>query len=111
MSDGGGGMEAVRFGEYGGIDVLRVDDVPVPAPAAGQVLVRVKAAGINPGEGKIREGFLHSMWPSTFPSGQGTDLAGVVEGLGGGVTGVSVGDEVIGYVDTRSSQAEYAVVE
>lgn len=103
-------MKAVRFGEYGGIDVLRVEDVPVPVPAADQVLVRVKAAGINPGEAKIREGFLDSMWPATFPSGQGTDLAGVVEGLGGGVNGVSVGDEVIGYVDTRSSQAQYAVV-
>lgn len=104
-------MKAVRFGEYGGIDVLRVDDVPVPAPGSGQVLVRVKAAAINPGEAKIREGFLHSMWPATFPSGEGSDLAGVVEELGAGVTGVSVGDEVIGYVDTRSSQAEYAVVE
>jgi NADPH:quinone reductase-like Zn-dependent oxidoreductase len=104
-------MKAVRFGEYGGIDVLRVEDVPVPAPAAGQVLVRVRAAGINPGEAKIREGFLHSRWPATFPSGQGTDLAGVVERLGDGVAGVSVGDEVVGYVDTRSSQAEYAVAE
>jgi NADPH:quinone reductase-like Zn-dependent oxidoreductase len=104
-------MKAVRFSEYGGIDVLRVDDVPDPVPAAGQVLVRVKAAGINPGEAKIREGFLNAWWPSTFPSGQGSDLAGVVEGLGEGVTEVSVGDEVIGWVDTRSSQAEYAVVD
>lgn len=104
-------MKAVRFSEYGGIDVLRVDDVPVPAPGANQVLVRVKAAGINPGETKIREGFLHSRWPATFPSGQGTDLAGVVEELGVGVTSVKVGDEVMGYVDTRSSQAQYAVVE
>jgi NADPH:quinone reductase-like Zn-dependent oxidoreductase len=111
MSHGGAAVKAVRFSEYGGIDVLRVDDVPVPAPGANQVLVRVKAAGINPGETKIREGSLHSRWPATFPSGQGTDLAGVVEELGEGVTGVTVGEEVIGYVDTRSSQAQYAVVE
>ena len=104
-------MKAVRFDEYGGIGVLRVDEVPRPAPESGQVLVRVKAAGINPGEAKIREGFLHSMWPSTFPSGEGSDLAGIVEQAGPGVTGFAAGDEVIGWVDTRSSQAEYAVVD
>jgi NADPH:quinone reductase-like Zn-dependent oxidoreductase len=54
---------------------------------------------------------LASVWPATFPSGQGSDLAGVVEELGEGVEGVAVGDEVIGFVDTRSSQAELVVVE
>src|SRR6516164_9478066 len=104
-------MKAVRFGEYGTADVLKVVDVPDPEPGPGQVLVRVKAAGINPGEAKVRDGLLHARWPATFPSGQGSDLAGTVEKLGPGVTGVAAGDEVIGWVDTRSSQAEYAVVE
>ena len=104
-------MKAVRFDEYGDVDVLGVADVPVPDPGAGEVLVRVRAAGINPGEAKIREGLLHARWPATFPSGQGSDLAGVVERLGPGVTTVAAGDEVIGWVDTRSSQAEYAVVD
>ena len=104
-------MKAVRFDEYGDVDVLTVADVPVPEPGAGQVLVRVRAAGINPGEAKIREGLLAERWPATFPSGQGSDLAGVVERLGSGVTTVKPGDEVIGWVDTRSSQAEYAVVD
>lgn len=104
-------MKAVRFDEYGDVDVLRVADEPVPGPGAGQVLVRVKAAGINPGEAKIREGLLHARWPATFPSGQGSDLAGVVERLGPGVTTVAAGDEVIGWVDNRSAQAEYAVVD
>lgn len=104
-------MKAVRFGEYGDVDVLTVADVPVPEPGAGQVLVRVRAAGINPGEAKIRDGLLAARWPATFPSGQGSDLAGVVDRLGPDVTTVSAGDEVIGWVDTRSSQAEYAVVD
>ena len=104
-------MKAVRFDEYGDADVLTVADVPVPDPGAGQVLVRVRAAGINPGEAKIRDGLLHALWPATFPSGQGSDLAGVVDRLGPGVTTVAAGDEVIGWVDTRSAQAEYAVVD
>ena len=74
-------MKAVRFDEYGGVEVLKVVDVPRPAPGAGQVLVQVKAAGINPGEAKIRAGLLHSRWPATFPSGQGSDLAGIVSGV------------------------------
>jgi NADPH:quinone reductase-like Zn-dependent oxidoreductase len=104
-------MKAVRFDEYGGVGVLKVADVPVPEPGPGQVLVRVKAAGINPGEAKIRDGLLHERWPATFPSGQGSDLAGIVERPGPDVTTVAAGDEVIGWVDTRSSQAEYAVAE
>ena len=104
-------MKAVRFDQYGGIDVLKVVDVPPPVPAAGEVLVQVKAAGINPGEAKIRDGLLDARWPATFPSGQGSDLAGIVAETGPGVTGVSAGEEVIGWTDTRSSQAEYAVVE
>ena len=103
--------QAVRFEEYGGIDVLQVVEVPQPVPGPGQVLVRVKAAGINPGEAKIREGLLHARWPAVFPSGEGTDLAGIVAGTGSGVTGFSAGDEVIGYTDNRASHAEYVVVE
>jgi len=104
-------MKAVRFDEYGPVTVLDVRDVPMPAPGPGQVLIRVKAAGINPGEAKIREGALHELWPAKFPSGQGSDFAGVVDSLGPDVTTVAPGDEVIGWVDTRSSQAEYVVAE
>jgi NADPH:quinone reductase-like Zn-dependent oxidoreductase len=104
-------VKAVRFDEYGGVDVLKVVDVPKPEPGPGQVLVQVKAAGINPGEAKIRDGLLHYRWPSTFPSGEGSDLAGVVAQTGPGVTGWSAGDEVIGYTDNRASHAEYVVAE
>jgi NADPH:quinone reductase-like Zn-dependent oxidoreductase len=103
--------QAVRFDEYGGVDVLRVTEVDRPVPGPGQVLVRVKAAGINPGEAKIRQGLLAQRWPTTFPSGEGSDLAGVVEELGEGVTGLAVGEEVIGFTDNRASHAELVVVE
>jgi len=102
--------KAVRFEEYGGVEVLNVVEVPMPEPGPGQVLVEVKAAGINPGEAKIRKGLLHSRWAATFPSGQGSDLAGVVAQTGPGVTGFAAGDEVIGFTDNRASQAEYVVV-
>ena len=104
-------MKAVRFDDYGPADVLTVADAPQPVPGSGQVVVGVKAAGINPGEAKIRKGMLHSRWSATFPSGQGSDLAGVVEQPGPEVTGVAAGDGVIGWVDTRSSHAEYVVVD
>jgi len=104
-------VKAVRFDEYGGIDVLKVVDVPRPVPGAGQILVQVKAAGINPGEAKIRQGLLHARWPATFPSGQGSDLAGIVAEAGLGVTSFPAGEEVIGWTDNRASQAEYVVVE
>jgi NADPH:quinone reductase-like Zn-dependent oxidoreductase len=103
--------KAVRFDQYGGIDVLQVVEVPRPVPGPGQALVRVKAAGINPGEAKIREGLLHARWPATFPSGEGTDLAGIAAGTGPGVVWFSAGDEVVGYTDNRASHAEYAVAE
>ncbi len=102
--------KAVRFDEYGGTDVLQVRDVPRPVPGAGQVLVRVRAAGINPGEAMIRRGALHDRFPANFPSGQGSDLAGVVAALGPGVTGFEVGDEVLGFSDERASHAEYVAV-
>jgi NADPH:quinone reductase-like Zn-dependent oxidoreductase len=102
--------KAVQFDSYGGIDVLQVRDVPRPIPAAGEVLVEVKAAGINPSEAVIRSGALHHLFPATFPSGQGSDLAGVVAELGPGVVDFAVGDEVIGFSMRRSSHAEYVTV-
>ena len=102
--------KAVRYNEFGGIDVLDVVEVDRPVAGPGEVLVQVRAAGINPGEAAIRTGAFNDVWPSTLPSGQGSDLAGVVAELGDGVSGVAVGDEVIGWTDNRASQAEYVVV-
>jgi NADPH:quinone reductase-like Zn-dependent oxidoreductase len=102
---------AVQFDDYGGVEVLQVRDVPRPEPGPDEVLVAVRAAGINIGEAKIRAGLVREIFPATFPSGQGSDLAGVVEQVGARVNGVAVGDEVIGYTDNRASHAEYVVVE
>lgn len=102
--------KAVQFDRYGGIDVLEVRDVARPVPGAGEVLVEVRAAGINISEAVLRSGALHHLWPLTFPSGQGSDLAGVVAQLGSGVEGFTVGDEVIGFSNRRSSHAEYVTV-
>ncbi len=103
-------MRAVRFDEYGGVDVLEVRDVEDPVAGPGRVLVTVKAAGINPGEIAIREGRLHARWPASFPSGEGTDLAGVVQSVGDGVTAFAAGDEVLGWTEERASHAELVVV-
>jgi len=102
---------AVKFDKYGGIDVLHIDEVPVPIPEEDKVLVRVKAAGINPGEAAIRQGYMDKQWPAHFPSGQGSDFAGVIERVGDKVDKFKVGDEVIGFTDDRASQAEYVTVD
>jgi NADPH:quinone reductase-like Zn-dependent oxidoreductase len=102
---------AVRFDTYGGIEVLQVVEVERPIAGPGKVLVRVKAAGINPGEASIRKGLFAERWPATFPSGQGSDLAGIVEEAGPGVPNVGVGDEVIGFTENRASQAEFVLVD
>jgi len=101
---------AVRFDQYGDRDVLHVTEVPMPSPAAGEVLVEVRAAGINPGEAAIRSGAMRERFPATFPSGQGSDLAGVVTALGDGVTDFGLGDEVLGFSWQRSSHATHVVV-
>ncbi|MEU1205823.1 NADP-dependent oxidoreductase [Nocardia sp. NPDC005825] len=103
--------KAVRYNEFGGIDVLRIDEVDRPVPGPGQVLVEVRAAGINPGEAAIRTGVMAHIFPSTFPSGQGSDLAGVVAEIGSGADRFAVGDEVIGFSDRRSAQAELVLVD
>jgi NADPH:quinone reductase-like Zn-dependent oxidoreductase len=104
-------MRAVRFDRYGDVDVLDVVEVPDPVAGEGQVVVRVKAAGINPGEASIRRGALRDRFPATFPSGEGSDLAGVVEQSAGDVDGWRTGDEVIGFTNDRASHAELVAVD
>ncbi len=99
-------MKAVQIHSYGGPEVLQYEDVPRPKPKAKEILVRVHAAGVNPVDWKIREGFL----TATLPLIMGIDFSGVVESVGSGVTKYRPGDSVFGQVaDESGSYAEYAV--
>ncbi|BBY23490.1 NADP-dependent oxidoreductase [Mycobacterium stomatepiae] len=101
---------AVQFDRYGDRDVLYIADIDMPVPGEGEVVVEVRAAGINPGEAAIRSGAMHEMFPATFPSGEGSDLAGVVTAIGSGVTEFAIGDEVLGFSFRRSSHATHTAV-
>src|SRR5690554_5292364 len=97
---------AVRYSEHGGVEVLQVVEVDEPHAGEGQVRVAVRAAGLNPYDFKARRG---QYGQRTMPSGQGAEFAGVVDQVGDGVTGVSIGDEVLGWT-SFAAQAEYVVV-
>ena len=101
-------MKAIQFDRFGGTDVLHEADVEVPQPGAGQVRVRVMAAGVNALDGKIRSGVLQAMFPTPLPVIPGFEVAGVVDALGDGVTDMTVGDEVVGWSDT-GAYAQYAL--
>lgn len=101
-------MKAILVRAFGGPEVLRVEEVPVPAPAAGQALVAVKAIGVNPVESYMRAG-IYPRKPE-LPYTPGTDAAGVVEAVGAGVTTVKPGDRVYVYA-LGAAYAEKAAVE
>ncbi|MBI3345301.1 MAG: NADP-dependent oxidoreductase [Gammaproteobacteria bacterium] len=105
-------MKAVRIHEYGGPEVLRLEDAPVPVPAAGEVLIRVHAAGINPVDWKIREGRLRGRVEHRLPLVLGWDVAGVIEVLGPGVTLFKIGDALYARPDIArdGGYAEYIAV-
>ena len=105
-------FKAVKFDHYGGLDVLHIDELPLPVPGNGEVLIKVNAAGINPIETKIREGFLAVRWPATFPSGEGSDFAGVVDKRGSlaGQTSLPAAMTSSASTNNRASHAEYVLV-
>ncbi|MGP3922161.1 NADP-dependent oxidoreductase [Streptomyces sp. 8N616] len=100
-------MEAIVFEEFGGPEVLRLAQAPEPHPGPGQVRLRVKAAGVNPLDYKIRSGWVQDVFPTTFPAIPGMEAAGVVDEVGEGAT-PAVGDEVFGTTDT-GAYATYAL--
>lgn len=89
-------MKAIQFNEYGGPEVLQLAEVPAPEPAAGEVVIKVAAAGVNPIDWKLSRGLMAEQMPATFPAGLGFDAAGTVAAVGQGVADVAVGDEVFG---------------
>jgi NADPH:quinone reductase-like Zn-dependent oxidoreductase len=101
-------MKAIQFDQFGGTDVLHEADVEIPQPGPGQVRVQVMAAGVNALDGKIRSGALQAVFPTPLPVIPGSEVAGVVDALGEGVTDVRVGDEVVGWSDT-GAYAQYAL--
>lgn len=84
------------FNDFGGPEQQELIDRPAPEPAAGQIAIRVVAAGVNPVDWKIRQGFLGREWP--LPAPMGREASGVVTAIGAGVEGFAVGDEVLGEV-------------
>lgn len=105
-------MKAIRMHNYGGPEVLNYEDAPRPQPQTGEVLVRVHAAGVNPIDWKVREGYLNEFLPHKFPLIPGWDLSGVVEGIGSDVSRFKKGDEVFGLPDPMrdGAYAQYSVV-
>jgi len=92
-------MKSVQINRYGGSEAVGINkDVPEPTVSAGKVLVNVKAAGVNPADLKIREGYFQQMIPLQFPSTMGADISGIIKELGEGVSnsGLKRGDEVYG---------------
>ena len=107
-------MKAIAIREFGGRDKLERMDLPIPEAGKGEILVRVKAAGVNPVDWKIREGRLKDRFPYKFPLVPGWDAAGVVEKVDQGVTRFKPGDEIFAYcrkpVVQGGAYAEYIVL-
>jgi NADPH:quinone reductase-like Zn-dependent oxidoreductase len=98
-------MKAVRIHEFGGPDILVYEDAPKPEPQAGEVLLKVAAAGINPIDWKVAEGMMEKMTKHHLPLVPGWDVAGTVEALGSGVTSFAVGDAVFAMADNQRDGA------
>jgi NADPH2:quinone reductase len=100
-------MKVIRVHEFGGPEVLKLEEVPTPRPAAGQVLVRIHAAGVNPYDTYMRNGTYPVKPP--LPYTPGSDAAGAVEAVGEGVTKVKPGDRVYTAKTLTGAYAEYAL--
>jgi NADPH:quinone reductase-like Zn-dependent oxidoreductase len=102
-------MRAIQVHRYGGPEQLKLEEKPRPEPRAGEVLLRVHAAGVNPIDWKIRQGLLKEVQPVTFPYTPGIEVAGVVEDVGPGVTAFKRGQAVLGQA-SGGAYAEYITV-
>jgi NADPH:quinone reductase len=100
-------MKAIQVHEFGGPEVLKIHELPTPKPGAGQVLVRIHAAGVNPYDTYMRTGG-YAVKPA-LPYTPGSDAAGVIEAVGGGVSKVKTGDRVYTAQTVTGAYAEYAL--
>ena len=96
--------KAARIHEYGGADQIKIEEAPRPVPGEGQVLVRLKASGVNPADWKMRQGWFKDYFPLEFPWTPGLEGAGVVEAVGPGVTRFKPGDKVFGFLAQNRSR-------
>ena len=105
-------MKAIRVHSYGGPEVLKLDEVPVPVPAADEVLIRVIAAAVNPLDCKIRSGQMREMMPLELPYVAGGDGSGIVEAVGAEVTKFQPGNAVFAFLEVgrSGSFAEYFTI-
>jgi NADPH:quinone reductase-like Zn-dependent oxidoreductase len=104
-------MRSILLRNYGGESAAQVAESPVPVAAPGQVLVRVRAAGINALDWKVREGYVRDAFPLELPAVLGIELAGVVEAIGPGATRLRVGDRVMGPLGGLGAYAELVAVD
>lgn len=102
-------MRAIAFSTFGPPEVRDTIDLPIPAPAEGEVVVRVKAAGVQSFDAKFRRGEFQGFVPATFPQRLGNEFSGVVHALGADISGWTVGDEVLGFTRNQA-YAEYISV-
>ncbi|WP_095203673.1 NADP-dependent oxidoreductase [Mesorhizobium carmichaelinearum] len=105
-------MKAARLKAYGDIDQFVIDDVPMPKPEAGEVLIKIEASAVNHFDLIIRQGYMAQYIPLELPAVLGGDAAGTVVEVGAGVTGIVIGDRVIAdfAANGRGAHAEYGVV-
>lgn len=89
-------MKAVRLQNFGDVDQFKLETLPDPIPAAGEVLIRVAGSGFNPVELYIRQGYLAQMFPTPLPAILGVDVSGIVVSVGAGVDAFKAGDRVLG---------------
>jgi NADPH:quinone reductase-like Zn-dependent oxidoreductase len=102
-------MKAIRAYEYGGPEVLRLEDIPDPVPGEGEVLIDVAASGVNPVDWKFLEGRMKAFLPLSLPYTPGVEVSGKISKLGAGVTGFAVGDEVFGFIGIVGGYATKAI--
>ncbi len=101
-------MKAIRLQDYGSADKLVLEQAPCPEPKEQEVLLQIKAAGVNPADWKYRSGMYKQFAPLSFPWIPGLEAAGIVETVGSGVTAFQPGQAVFGFVP--SAYAEYSAV-